>query len=147
MRSLPLSSSFLLPVLLCTTRGGADEVLRCRFNFAFIIPSSTPVSERCVYGRTRHYGRSPPLSPTRSSVADPSATTIAVKAMVEFEGGLLDSSISSSLVGVWIIPNPLPPGELPLPTNLTIEKFSEDLGVRFRSFFSSLSPLLTRFSS
>ncbi|GAA6014743.1 hypothetical protein JCM10207_006924 [Rhodosporidiobolus poonsookiae] len=76
------------------------------FNFSFIVPSSTAISQRSMYGRTRHY----------------------VKAYVEFDGGLLSTSISSPPTIVFIFANPSPPGELPDPTDLVLQHFSEDLG-------------------
>ncbi|BGO98424.1 Proteophosphoglycan 5 [Rhodotorula toruloides] len=75
------------------------------FNFAFIIPSTTPVSQRCIYGRTRYY----------------------VKATVEFDG-VLSGSVSSPSVAFWVCGNPSPPGELPSTTDLSFQHFSEDLG-------------------
>ncbi|GAA6058939.1 hypothetical protein JCM10212_002891 [Sporobolomyces blumeae] len=75
------------------------------FNFSFIVPSSTAVAQRCTYGRVRHY----------------------VKAIVEFEGRLT-SSISSTPTSLWITANPSPPGEIPLPTDVTYQHFSEELG-------------------
>ncbi|GAA5870164.1 hypothetical protein JCM8547_006906 [Rhodosporidiobolus lusitaniae] len=76
------------------------------FNFSFIIPSSTAVSQRSVHGRIRYY----------------------VKAQVEFDGGLLSNTVSSSPTAVWVAANPSPPGELPYPTNLSFEHYSDDLG-------------------
>ncbi|GAA5916185.1 uncharacterized protein JCM6883_000103 [Sporobolomyces salmoneus] len=75
------------------------------FNFAFIIPSSTAVHQRSTHGRVRHW----------------------VKATVEFDG-MLYPSASSAPTALWITANPSPPGELPLPTDVTYQHFSEELG-------------------
>ncbi|KAJ8294466.1 hypothetical protein OF846_002310 [Rhodotorula toruloides] len=75
------------------------------FNFAFIIPSTTPASQRCIYGRIRYY----------------------VKATVEFDG-VLSPSVCSPSVAFWVCGNPSPPGELPSTTDLSFQHFSEDLG-------------------
>jgi hypothetical protein len=83
------------------------------FNFSFLVPSSTAVSQRSVHGRIRHY----------------------VKAFIEFDGGRLGSNIvSSAPTAVWIAANPSPPGELPSPTDISFQHYSEDLG---RAFFLS----------
>ncbi|GAA6014720.1 hypothetical protein JCM10207_006917 [Rhodosporidiobolus poonsookiae] len=87
-------------------KGEVFEAGNHAFNFSFIVPSSTAVSQRSAYGRTRYY----------------------VKAYVEFDGGLLSTSVSSSPTAVWISANPSPPGELPYPTDLAVQHFSEDLG-------------------
>ncbi|GAA5857954.1 hypothetical protein JCM8547_006637 [Rhodosporidiobolus lusitaniae] len=76
------------------------------FNFAFIIPSSVAVSQRSSYGRTRYY----------------------VKAFVDFDGGLLSGSVTSPPTILWLATNPSPPGELPSPTNVSFQHFSDDLG-------------------
>ncbi|BGP14949.1 hypothetical protein JCM10213_007249 [Rhodosporidiobolus nylandii] len=76
------------------------------FNFSFIIPSSTAVSQRSMYGRIRYY----------------------VKAQFDFDGGLLTNSVSSPPVAFWVAANPSPPGELPTPTDLTFQHWSPDLG-------------------
>lgn len=95
-----------------------------RFNFAFIIPSTTPASQRCIYGRIRYYGSS------RSSPAQRVKLTLplAVKATVEFDG-VLSPSVCSPSVAFWVCGNPSPPGELPSTTDLSFQHFSEDLGV------------------
>ncbi|CEQ43230.1 SPOSA6832_05141, partial [Sporobolomyces salmonicolor] len=75
------------------------------FNFAFIVPSSTAVSQRSNYGRLRHY----------------------VKATVDFEGRLM-GSVTSAPTALWVAANPSAPGELPYPTDISFEHFSADLG-------------------
>ncbi|GAA5927512.1 hypothetical protein JCM3775_006004 [Rhodotorula graminis] len=75
------------------------------FNFTFIIPSSTPASQRSCYGRTRYY----------------------VKALVEFDG-MLNGGVVSPPVALWISANPSPPGEIPFPLDLSFQHFSPDLG-------------------
>lgn len=59
-----------------------------------------------------------------------------VKATVEFDG-MLYPAASSAPTALWITANPAPPGELPLPTDVTYEHFSPDLGV---SVFSWVLP-------
>lgn len=54
---------------------------------------------------------------------------IAVKAFVDFDNKL-SGSMTSTPVAVWISTNPSPPGEIPYPTDLSVQHFSEDLGVR-----------------
>ncbi|GAA5895076.1 hypothetical protein JCM6882_008278 [Rhodosporidiobolus microsporus] len=76
------------------------------FNFSFIIPSSTAVSQRSVHGRIRHY----------------------VKAHVEFDGGMRSTVVSSAPTAFWIAANSSAPGELPLPTDLSFQHYSSDLG-------------------
>ncbi|GAA5821859.1 hypothetical protein JCM11251_004750 [Rhodosporidiobolus azoricus] len=76
------------------------------FNFSFIIPSSTAVSQRSVHGRIRHW----------------------VKAHVEFDGGMRSAIHSSAPTALWIASNPAPPGELPSPTDLSFQHYSPDLG-------------------
>ncbi|GJN89857.1 hypothetical protein Rhopal_002846-T1 [Rhodotorula paludigena] len=85
--------------------GEAFDAGNHHFNFAFIVPSSTPASQRSIYGRTRYY----------------------VKAFVDFDNKL-SGSMTSTPVAVWIATNPSPPGEIPYPTDLSVQHFSEDLG-------------------
>ncbi|BGP38964.1 hypothetical protein JCM10449v2_002902 [Rhodotorula kratochvilovae] len=99
------TSTVLHKVLEHDSKGEVFEAGNHAFNFAFIIPSSTPSSQRSTYGRCRYY----------------------VKAMVDFEG-MLSSSIASAPVALWIAANPSPPGEIPFPTDLSFQHFSPELG-------------------
>ncbi|GAA6023506.1 hypothetical protein JCM11491_006605 [Sporobolomyces phaffii] len=99
------SSTTLRKELVTEFGGEMFEAGAHHFNFAFIIPSSTAVYQRSVHGRVRHW----------------------VKATVEFDGVLYPSA-SSAPTALWITANPSPPGELPLPTDVTYQHFSPDLG-------------------
>ncbi|KAL8276760.1 hypothetical protein RQP46_010816 [Phenoliferia psychrophenolica] len=86
-----------------------DEVLAAgnhAFNFSFIVPSSTAVYQRSIFGRVRHY----------------------VKATVECSSGIM-STFSSNPVAIWISAHENPANEPPAPLELCIEHFSEDLGI------------------
>ncbi|GAA6029706.1 hypothetical protein JCM8097_001011 [Rhodosporidiobolus ruineniae] len=87
-------------------RGEVFEAGNHAFNFSFIVPSSAAVSQRCAYGRIRYY----------------------VKAIVDFEDGLIRNSVSSAPTALWLAANPSPPGELPYPTDVSFQHYSEDLG-------------------
>ena len=76
-----------------------------RFNFSFIVPSSTAAYQRCNYGRCRTF----------------------VKATVDFSGALAGSCASKS-VALYISASPVGPGELPEPTNLMMQHFHDELG-------------------
>lgn len=67
-----------------------------------------------------------------------------VKALLDFQGALYPSA-SSAPVALWVTANPSPPGELPFPTDITYQHFSEDLGVRLSllSFLFIAADLLT----
>ena len=67
---------------------------------------------------------SDPLSP-----ADFASFSLAVKALVDFDG-MLNSGVVSPPVALWISANPSPPGEIPFPLDLSFQHFSPDLGVR-----------------
>lgn len=57
------TSSVLCKSLEHDLRGEYFEAGNHAFSFTFIIPSSTPASQRSIYGRTRYYGPSRAGSP------------------------------------------------------------------------------------
>ncbi|ORY91747.1 hypothetical protein BCR35DRAFT_349523 [Leucosporidium creatinivorum] len=75
------------------------------FGFAFILPSSSAVYQRCSYGRCRHF----------------------VRATVDYAGPLKTSS-SSSPIAVWVTANPTPLGASPEPLDTSLQHYSSDLG-------------------
>ncbi|GAA5983003.1 hypothetical protein JCM5350_003537 [Sporobolomyces pararoseus] len=99
------SSTTLRKELVTEFNGESFDAGPHHFNFSFIIPSSTAVYQRSLHGRVRHW----------------------VKATVDFEG-MLYPSASSAPTALWLTANPSPPGELPLPTDVTYQHFSPDLG-------------------
>ncbi|TNY19073.1 hypothetical protein DMC30DRAFT_19122 [Rhodotorula diobovata] len=99
------TSSVLCKSLEHDLRGEYFEAGNHAFSFTFIIPSSTPASQRSIYGRTRYY----------------------VKALVDFDG-MLSNSVLSPPVALWVSANPSPPGEIPFPTDLSFQHFSSELG-------------------
>ncbi|KAM0746455.1 hypothetical protein T439DRAFT_139116 [Meredithblackwellia eburnea MCA 4105] len=85
----------------------ASEGTHHSFNFSFLIPTSTPVSQRCAYGRVRHF----------------------LKATLESNSKLnTTSSISTPQVPLWIVASPFKSGQIPEPVNLGVEVWLEELG-------------------
>jgi hypothetical protein len=106
------------------------------FNFSFIVPSSTAPYQRCIYGRTRHSSTShtllaelPLTHDSLFTLPPPPSLLSTVKATATFPG-TFTSSIRSPPIAVYVVANPSTPGEVPLPTDLSIQHYSEDLGVR-----------------
>lgn len=76
-----------------------------RFNFAFIVPSNTAVSERSKFGTVRH----------------------TVRAVCEGLGAF-GTTIASLYVPLWIIANPSPQGELPEGLEVVVQDFGAEVG-------------------
>ncbi|GAA5985398.1 hypothetical protein JCM11641_000143 [Rhodosporidiobolus odoratus] len=74
------------------------------WDFSFIIPSSTAVSERSVYGTVRH----------------------SVRAVLQGAGSTRD--LSSTIRPIWLVGNPAPPGELPSGLEVDVRHPGSELG-------------------
>ncbi|ORY91745.1 hypothetical protein BCR35DRAFT_286729 [Leucosporidium creatinivorum] len=99
------SSTTLHKELEIDLKGEIIEAGDHAFNFSFIVPSNTAPYQRCNYGRTRH----------------------SVKATASFAGAFTPS-VSSPPIAVYVVASPQAAGEVPLPADISIQHFSEDLG-------------------
>ncbi|GAA5861339.1 hypothetical protein JCM8547_006097 [Rhodosporidiobolus lusitaniae] len=84
------------------------------FDFSFIIPCSTAVSNRSKYGHVRHH----------------------IMAEAVLDRGFLKRTLISKPIPLWIVANPSPQGELPVPTEVLLQYSDECLGPLAISFSS-----------
>lgn len=96
-----------------------DRISRSRWDFSFIVPSTTAVSERSVYGSIRYSGQSLlgflQIYSLRLLVFDRSRLTVDCEYPVRatLYGAANVRDLSSTVQPVWLIANPSPEGELP----------------------------------